>query len=80
MDKRLSEGRLPRGVKSWPIDTFTDMPTAKRIKAEPLSEFAAKVYEDHPGLTLAEAKVVADTLLRCADFMAQQSRSAGSST
>ena len=78
--KRLSEGRLPRGVKCWPIDTVTDLPTAKRIKAEPLSEFAAKVYEDHPGLTLAEAKVVAETLLRCADFMARQSRSAGSST
>ena len=70
--KKLAEGRLPRGVACWPIDTATDLPTAKRRKAAPLSDFAAQVLKDHPGLTVSEAKVIADTLLRCADFAAQQ--------
>ena len=51
-------------VKSGPTDS--------------LSDFAAQVLKDHPGLSVAEAKVVADTLLRCADFVAQQ-RNTGSS-
>ena len=35
-----------------------------------MSDFAAQVIEDHPGLSVAEAKVVANTLLRCAVFAA----------
>ena len=77
--KRLSEGRLPHGLKCWPIDTETDMPTAKRRRAEPMSDFASQILRDHPGLSTSEAKVIADTLLRCADFAAQLQRSAGSS-
>ena len=77
--KRLSEGRLPRGVPFWPIETVSDLPTAKRRRAAPLSDFAAQVLEDHPGLTITEAKVVADTLLRCAGFVAQP-RGTGSSS
>ena len=68
--KRLVEGRLPRGVKTWPCDDITDAPTVKRVRAQPLSDFAAQVIEDHPGLSIAEAKVVANTLLRCAVFAA----------
>ena len=66
--KRFANGQLPVGCKSWPCDDVPDVPTAKRIRAPPLSPFAAKVLEDHPGLTTAEAKIVADTLLRCADL------------
>ena len=76
--KRLAEGRLPRGVACWPIETVSDLPTAKRRRAAPLSDFAAQVLKGHPGLSVAAAKVVADTLLRCADFVAQQ-RNTGSS-
>ena len=68
--KRLSEGRLPYGCKSWPCDDVTDAPTVKRIRSQPLSAFAATVLEDHPGLSTEEAKVEADTLLRCADLVA----------
>ena len=46
------------------------MQTAKRVRAQPLSDFATQVIEDHPGLSTAEAKVVANTLLRCAVFAA----------
>ena len=77
--KRLSEGRLPRGLKCWPIDTETDLPTAKRRRAKPMSDFAAQILHDHPGLSTSEAKVIADTLLRRAGNAAQQQRSAGSS-
>ena len=70
--KRLSCGQLPVGCKTCPCDDVPDVPTAKRIRAPPLSPFAAKVLEDHPGLTTAEAKIVADTLLRCADHAGNQ--------
>ena len=49
-----------------------DAPTAKRVRAQPLSDFVAQVVVDHPGLSVAEAKVAADTLLSCADFVTQQ--------
>ncbi len=66
--KRLAEGRLPRGAESWPFDNIADVQTNKRIRREPLSDFATQVLRDHPGLSESEAKVVAITLLRCADF------------
>ena len=66
--KRLAAGRLPRGAKSWPCDDITDVQTNKRIRREPLSDFALQVLSDHPGLSESEAKVVTNTLLRCADF------------
>ena len=66
--KRLVQGRLPRGVKTWPCDDITDAPTVKRVRAQPLSDFVPQV--DHPGLSIAEAKVVANTLLRCVVFAA----------
>ena len=65
--KRLSCGLLPVGC-----DDVPDVQTAKRIRGPPLSSFVTKVLEDHPGLTTAEAKIVADTLLRCADHAASQ--------
>ena len=61
----------PRGCTDWPCDLITDVQTSKRIRAEPLSDFEAQVLEDHPGLSKVEAKVVANTLLRCADFAAK---------
>ena len=72
--KRLAEGKLPRGVKSWPCDDISDMQTSKRIKKEPLSDFARQVLSDHPGLSTAEAKVVAQTLLRCAVYAANHNQ------
>ena len=78
--KRLVEGRLPRGVKTWPCDDIVDVQTAKRVRAQPLSDFATQVTEDHPGLSTAEAKVVANTLLRCAVFAASFGSSSSSNT
>ena len=66
--KRLAAGKLPRGAKSWPCDDISDVQTNKRIKRAPLSDFASQVLSDHPGLSDSEAKVVALTLLRCAEF------------
>ena len=71
--KRLSNGLLPVGCKTWPCDEVPDAQVAKRIRGPPLSSFVSQVLEDHPGLTTAEAKIVADTLLRCADHAASQS-------
>ena len=71
--KRLAEGRLPRGAKSWPCDDIADVQTNKRIRKEPLSDFATQVLRDHPGLSESEAKVVAKTLFRCADFASSMS-------
>ncbi len=76
--KRLVEGRLPRGVKTWPCDDIVDVQTAKRVRAKPLSDFETKVLEDHPGLTTVEAKVIAGTLLRCADYAASLGSSSSS--
>ena len=73
--KRLAEGRIPRGTKSWPCDDITDVQTNKRIRKEPLSDFATQVLRDHPGLSESEAKVVAQTLLRCADLTSRVSES-----
>ena len=58
---------MPRGVSSWLWNEFTDVPTAKQVRSQPASTFAAQVMEDHAGLSVAQAKVVAHTLLRCAD-------------
>ena len=57
-------------LQFWPCDDITDAPTVNRVRAQPISDFAAQVIEDHPGLSVAEAKVVANTLLRCAVFAA----------
>ena len=77
--KRLVEGRLPRGIKTWPCDDIADVQTAKRVRAQPLSDFETQVLEDHPpGLTTVEAKVVANTLLCCADFAASLGSSSSS--
>ena len=41
--KRLAEGRLPRGTKSWPCDDISDVQTKKRIREEPLSDVATQI-------------------------------------
>ena len=53
---------------------------AKRVRAQPLSDFATKVLEDHSGLSVAESKVVADNMLRCADFLTQHKGTCSSSS
>ena len=73
--KRLAEGRLPCAAKLWPCDDIADVQTNKRIRKEPLSDFATQVLRDHPGLSESEAKLVAQTLLRCADFASRVSES-----
>ena len=37
----------------------------------PSSEFVDQLRVDHPGLTQDEAKVVAETMLRCAELAAK---------
>ena len=71
--KRLRLGKLPRSVKHWPIDQIDDHDNnvADRIAAAPLSDFERQVLCDHPELSVAESKVVADMLLRCAEYAAQ---------
>ena len=43
---RLTEGRLPRGVPVCPGDLVTGASSAKRVRAQPLSDFAAQVLKD----------------------------------
>ena len=71
--KRLRLGKLPRSVKHWPIDQIDDPDNnvADRIAAAPLSDFERQVVSDHPELSVAESKVVANMLLRCAEYAAQ---------
>ncbi len=71
--KRLRLGKLPRSVKHWPCDQFLDHDNdvIASIQSAPLSDFERQVLSDHPGLSVAEAKVIADMLLRCAEYAAQ---------
>ena len=71
--KRLQQGKLPRLVKHWPIDCIDDQngTTLDRINAAPLSDFEQQVSQDHPELSVAESKVVASMLLKCAEFTAR---------
>ena len=45
-----------------------------------LSDFAVQVLEDHPGLSVAEAKVAADTPVRCVDYVTQHEGTGSSSS
>ena len=70
--KRLRLGKLPRHVKNWPCDLIqSDHDVNARIQDAPLSEFERQVLQDHPELSAVEAKVIANTLLRCAEYAAQ---------
>ena len=71
--KRLRLGKLPRGVKHWPCDQFFyhDNSVVARIASAPLYDFERHVLNDHPELSVAESKVIADMLLRCAEYAAQ---------
>ena len=71
--KRLQQGKLPRNVKQWPIDSIVEPSgaTFDRINAAPLSDFEQQVSQDHPELSVAESKVVASMLLKCAEFTAR---------
>ena len=64
---------MPRNVKQWPIDSIAESSGAiiDRINAAPLSDFEQQVSQDHPELSVAESKVVASMLLKCAEFTAR---------
>ena len=52
-----------------------------RINAAPFSDFEQQVFQDHPELYVAESKVVASMLLKCAEFTARiSSRNPASNT
>ena len=63
--KRLRIGKLPRAVKHWPCDQFVDQDNdvVARIAPAPLSDFERQVLNDHPELSVAESKVIADMFL-----------------
>ena len=71
--KRVRLGKLPRSVKHWPIDQIDDHDNnvADRIASAPLSDVERQVLKDHPQLSAAESKVVANMLFRCAEYVAQ---------
>jgi hypothetical protein len=71
--KRLQQGRLPYRVTKWPIDQIDDpdRDIADRIAAAPLSDFERQVVSDHPELSVGECRLVANMLLRCAEYAAQ---------
>ena len=71
----VTQGRLPRGTKSWPCDDISDVQTNKRFLKKALSDFATQVLRGDLGFSVSEAKVVAQTLLRCADFASRVSES-----
>ena len=41
------------------------------MQSAPLSDFERQVLSDHPELSVAGAKVIADMLFRCAEYAAQ---------
>ena len=53
------------------VEEVMDHDIAGRIAAAPLSEFESQVVSDHPELSVAESRVVANMLLRCAEYAAQ---------
>ncbi len=48
-----------------------DNNVADRIAAAPMSDFERQVVSDHPELSVAESRVVANMLLTCAEYAAQ---------
>ena len=69
--KRLSQGKLPRRVTQWPLHCLDDADgdVESRVAATPLSDFDKQVILDHPELSVAECKIVASMLLKCAEFV-----------
>ena len=70
---RLQQGLLPRRVTQWPIDQIDDPDhdIADRIATSPLSDFERQVVSDHLELSVDESRIVANMLVRCADYAAQ---------
>ena len=63
---------MPRQVSGWPCDLIlSDYNVSARLQEVPLSDIEKQVLRDHPELSVTEAKVIANTLLRCAEFAAQ---------
>ena len=67
--KALRNGLKPPRVICWPNQVVSDH-LCQRAADVPLSDFAAQILADHPGLTVEEARIVAETMLRCADHAA----------
>jgi hypothetical protein len=68
--KALSEGKLPPKVMSWPADALHPA-LVLSAKAEPLSTFEKKLLSDMPHLSSSEAKIIANCMLRVADYSVQ---------
>ena len=59
-------------LADFPCDlVLSDYDVNARINEVPLSNFEKQVPRDHPDLSVAEAKTIASTLLRCAQYAAQ---------
>ena len=73
--KALSEGKLPPKVAIWPGDVLHPA-LVHDAKCVPLSNsvFERKLILDMPELSIAEAKVVADCMVRAADFAVNMQR------
>ena len=68
--KALAEGKLPPKVMNWPVEVLHPA-LVLDAKAEPRSAFERKLRSDMPHLSTAEAKIVANCMLRVADFAVQ---------
>ena len=59
--KKLSSGKLPRSVSQWPLFRIED-------DNGNLDNRVVSMLRDHPELSVAECKLVANMLLKCAEF------------
>ena len=66
--KMINQGKKPVKDFVWPTDLL-DENTKSLTKATPIAPFVAQIHSDHPALSLKEAKVVADCMLRMADHI-----------
>ena len=61
---------VSRSVSQWPLNSIQDDQGSleNRVASTPLSEFDQQIIRDHPDLSVAECKIVANMLLKCAEF------------
>ena len=71
--KKLKLGSKPIGVSCWPCELLNPV-TQELVRNEPLTQFEAQVRADHPSLSMQEVKIVAATLIRCAEHAAHSNR------
>ena len=68
--RRLSLGKLPRSVTQWPLHRIDEDKgnIENRVVSVLLSKFDQQIIRDHPESSVAECKLVASMLLKCAEF------------